>query len=64
MKRFEAVGGLLSRRRRIERGKLLSDYRAQRRQVDLHRVPHMLRGHVLIVVAIDVACAGHVPPRD
>ena len=45
-------------------GKLLRDHHAQRRQVDLHRVPHMLRGNILVIVTIDVARTGHVLPRN
>lgn len=37
------------------------DHHAQRRQVDLHRVPDMLRGDVFIVVTVDVARPDYVP---
>jgi hypothetical protein len=40
------------------------DPHPQRRQVDLHGVSHMLRGCVLIVVAVDVSRAGHVLPGN
>jgi hypothetical protein len=49
---------------RIEGTKLALDHHAQRRQVNLDRVPHMLRGDVFVVVPIDVARRGHVLPRD
>lgn len=38
--------------------------RFERRKSALNSVPYNLRGHVFVVVAIDVSGASHLPPCD
>jgi hypothetical protein len=45
-----------------EARQLVLYHHTQRRQVDLHCIPHMLRSNVLIIMAVDVARPGHVLP--
>ena len=43
---------------------LLPDDRPEGRQADLDRVPDEIRGHVLVIVPVDIAGARHAFPRD
>src|SRR6266568_4911717 len=43
-------------------GELLLHHSPEGRQGALHGIPHILSGHVLIIVPVDIARSGHLPP--
>lgn len=47
-----------------ESRQFLSNSFTQWRQVDLHSVPYLLRGNVFVIMAVNVARAGHIFPCD
>ena len=47
---------------RTEGGKLAVDHYPQRRQMVYERIPHPSRRHVLVFVAVEIACRRHLPP--
>src|SRR5215469_1156337 len=55
---------LLTVLRGVEGNQLLLDHRPQGRQAVLYGSPYVRRRHIFVVVAVDVASAGHFLPRD
>jgi hypothetical protein len=48
----------------LKGGKFTRNDSPQRRQRELHRVPHQLGGDILVVMAIDIAGPGYVFPSN